>query len=399
VLPSHSYCCKDRSGEHLTTNRFKFAFAVAPFLGFSFAAWASAQSREQSSVSPQVPTLSARSNLVLVPALVKTGAGGEVVFSLTANDFSLTDNGVPQSLRLEPDTDSQPFALAIIVQTGSQGASHLPDYRGLGAVLDAVIGNVPHRVAVIGFDSKPRLERDFTANTDAAAQTIATIHEGDSGAAILDALTFGINLLRKQPPTYRRAVLLCSETVDRSSQTSLEDAVRAVNDTNTSIYSFGFSSTKAALTHEASKLPGAGRYSNEPYAKGGCMGHDSDTDLDARGKRGVQALDCAGDLLPPLRLARMAFLIAKDGLKRNVPESVAQLTGGEYFAFKDAATLRRHLITISNDIPNYYVLSFRPQSPEPGLHALKLSLKNRPKLQLRARKAYWVDADADANNR
>jgi VWFA-related protein len=382
LLPPHSYCCKDESGEHLTTNRFKFVFAVAPFLWFSSAA------------SPQVPTLSVRSNLVLVPALVKTKTGGEVVFSLTANDFILTDNGVPQSLRLEPDTDSQPFALAVIVQTGGQGASHLPDYRGLGAVLDAVIGNVPHRVAVIGFDSKPRLEQDFTSNTDAATQTIATLHQGDPGAATLDALNFGINLLRKQPPAYRRAVLLCSETVDRSSQTSLKDAVRAVNDTNASIYSFGFSSTKAALKHEASKLAGG-----QPYPPGGCMSHDSDADPDAHGKRGVQALDCAGDLLPPLRLARMAFLTAKDGLKRNVPESVAQLTGGEYFAFKDATTLRRHLITISNDVPNYYVLSFRPQSPQPGLHGLELSLKNRPELQLRARKAYWVDADADADDR
>jgi VWFA-related protein len=340
-----------------------------------------------------------RSNLVLVPALVKTKAG-EVVFSLTADDFILTDDGVPQSLRLEPDTDSQPLALAVIVQTGGQGASHLPDYRHLGAVLDAIIGDVPHRVAVIAFASKPRLAQDFTTNTDAAAKMIATLEVGDPGAAILDALNFGIGLLREQPPAYRRAVLLCSETIDSSSQTSLEDAVRAVDDTNTSIYSFAFSSTKTAVKHEASKLPlpGGSPYSDEPYPPGGCMSHDSNADSDAHGKRSIQALDCASDLLPPLRLARMAFLTARNGLKRNVPESVAQLTGGEYFAFKDATTLIRHLITISSDVPNYYVLSFRPQSPRPGLHALELSLKDRPGLQLRARKAYWVDAGAAANN-
>ena len=363
-------------------------------------AGASAQSNEQSSASSQIPAITVRSNLVLVPALVKTKAG-EVVFSLTADDFILTDNGVPQSLRLEPDTDSEPLALAVIVQTGGRGASHLRDYRDLGAVLDAVIGNVPHRVAVVSFDSRPRLEQDFTTNTDAAAKTIATLHEGDPGAAILDALNFGINLLRKQPPAYRRAVLLFSETVDSGSQTSFEDALRAVDDTNTSIYSFGFSSTKAALKHEASKLPGPGGspYSNEPYPPGGCMSRDSDADPDAHGKRGVQVLDCASDLLPPLRLARMAFLTARDGLKRNVPESVAHLTGGEYFAFKDATTLRRHLITISNDVPNYYVLTFRPQSPQPGLHALELRLRDRPGLQLRARNAYWMDAEAAANNK
>jgi hypothetical protein len=95
----------------------------------------------------------------------------------------------------------------------------------------------------------------------------------------------------------------------------------------------------------------------------------------------------------------MAYLAAKAGLERNVPESVAQLTGGEYFAFKDATSLSRHLITISNDEPNYYVLSFHPQSPLPGLHALSLRLKDRPGLQLSARNSYWVDAEAVAKNK
>jgi hypothetical protein len=129
------------------------------------------------------------------------------------------------------------------------------------------------------------------------------------------------------------------------------------------------------------------------------MSREAGADPDAHGKRSVQALDCASDLIPPVRLARMMFLAAKDGIKRNVPESVAQLTGGEYFAFKNAKTLDRHLITISNDVPNYYVLSFRPQSPSPGFHALKLSLKDRPGLELQARNAYWVDSGAAADHK
>jgi VWFA-related protein len=383
------------------SKRFKPALAGALLLGFSCAGTLGPQTGGQSSASSeaqagsQAPPLTVRSNLVLVPVLVKTKAG-ETVFSLTADDFILTDNGVPQSLRLEPDIDSQPLALAVIVETGGQGALHLGDYRDLGAVLGAVIGDVPHRVAVIGFDSKPRQESDFTPDTDAAAKTIATLHEGDAGAAILDALGFGIHLLRTQPPDYRRAVLLFSETIDGRSQTSLEEAIRAVDDTNTAIYSFAFSSTRQAVKHEASKLPG-GAYANEPYPAGGCMSKDPDADPDAHGKRSVQALDCASDLLPPLRLARMAFIAANDGLKRNVPESVAQLTGGEYFAFNDARTLVRHLIAVSNDVPNYYILSFRPKSPDPGLHALELRLKDRPQLKVNSRKAYWVDDAAAAD--
>ncbi len=54
---------------------------------------------------------------------------GEPVLSLTADDFILTDNGVPQLVRLALDTDSQPLALAVVVQTGRQGAIHLSDTK------------------------------------------------------------------------------------------------------------------------------------------------------------------------------------------------------------------------------------------------------------------------------
>ena len=55
--------------------------------------------------------------------------------------------------------------------------------------------------------------------------------------------------------------------------------------------------------------------------------------------------------------------------------------------------LNRDLIQISNDLPNHYVLSFSPQSPDPGFHVLELKLKDRPDLEVRARNAYWIDAD------
>lgn len=385
----------------------KYLFAGVVFLMVTARPSAHAQSQnrspspgstgtQQTNYPPQSENrIRTTSTVVLVPALVKTKSG-DTVFSLTADDFILTDNGVSQTLHLETETDSQPLALVIIVETGGQGTRHLRDYDNLGAELDAVIGDVRHLVAVVSFDSKPRIAQDFTDNTDTAAKAMATLKEGDEGAAILDALNFGIDLLRDVLPRYRRAVLLVTETADRGSEASLDDAVRSVSDTNTAIYSFGFSSTKEAVKHEASKvpLPGGTPYGNESYGAGGCMSLDPGADPDAHGNRRVQALDCASDLLPPLRLARIAFIAAKDGMKRNVPESVAQLTGGEYFAFTNAVTLKRSLLTVSNDVPNYYVLSFRPESPSAGLHTLELTLKDRPELQLRTRNMYWLDAEA-----
>jgi hypothetical protein len=82
--------------------------------------------------------------LVEVPVLVKT-KGGQVVFELTADDFVVTDDGVPQQVRIEEDTDGRPLALAVVVETGGAGRRHLADYAALDAVLDALIGNVEHR--------------------------------------------------------------------------------------------------------------------------------------------------------------------------------------------------------------------------------------------------------------
>jgi VWFA-related protein len=371
--------------------------ATADFAQTAPLAPPAAQSAGAQAPAPQAQTLKVATNFVLVPALVKNKVG-EVVFSLKAEDFVLTDNGVPQELRLEEDTDAQPVAVVLIVQTGGLGADHLEDYRDLSPVLDAVIGGVEHRIAVVSFDSAPALANIFTPNTDQASRMIANLQPGDGGAAILDALKFGIDLLRRQPPEYRRVILLCSETIDSGSKVSLADAIRAVGDTNTAIYSLGFSSTRAAVAHEAAKIPrpGGSPYGDEPYAPGGCMSHDPAADPDAHGNRKVQALDCASDLLPPIRLARMAYLAAKDGMQRNVPESVADLTGGEYFSYKDKNSLTKRLITISNDVPNYYVLSFRPQAPVAGMHALQVTVKGRPDLDVRERKAYWVDGEATA---
>src|ERR1035438_6912647 len=151
----------------------------------------------QQSDSPG-PTLTVRSTVVLVPALVKTKKG-DVVFSLTADDFSLTDNGVAQRLTLDPDTDAEPLALAICVETGGAGRNHLEDYDHLDAILGALIGGVEHRVAVIGFDSAPHFLLPFTPETARASLELSSLKKGDPGAAILDAVAFAVAQLRSQP--------------------------------------------------------------------------------------------------------------------------------------------------------------------------------------------------------
>jgi VWFA-related protein len=332
------------------------------------------------------PTLTVRSSLVSVPLLVKTKRG-EVVFGLAANDFLVSDNGVTQQITLDEDTDSQPLALAIVVETGGAGARHLADYRQLDSILDALIGNVEHRIAIIGFDSVPHLLMPFTPRTSDASQQLASLNAGDQGAAILDGIALAIEQLRSQPTRYRRAILLLSETIDQGSRTTIDEALRLISDTNTAMYSFGFSSTRSAVSHEASKFG-----SNQPGPAHGCFSRDG-ADSEYEGHYSKQLLDCISQLAPPLRLATMTFLTARNALRSKTAESIAELSGGEFFHFHDAKDLKAGLIAVSNDVPNYYVLSFRPTTPTPGLHALRVEARGRPQLVLTSRREYWIDED------
>jgi VWFA-related protein len=395
---------------------------VAPALCLLFLV-SLARAQSPSAPDPQA-TITTNSTLVLVPALVRD-KHGNLVFTLTANDFALTDDGIPQKLTLEPDTGGEPLALVIDIEIGGAGTREYEKFRALAPMIESIVGNVPHKIAVVAFDSQSSLEQDFTSNTDDAAQAILDLEPGctrqnhlddcaaphaehnislgDNGAAILDSIGFSVDLLRKQPRQYRRAILLLSETLDRGSTLKLDDALRAITDTNTAIYSIGFSTGKSEAAHYGHReLPTTPAGPNgswlrlenaHPNPPHGCMGKDPDPDPDATHNKAIQAYDCLTQLAPPLALAKMAAIDATDSLRRNIPETVARLTGGEYFKLTDEKSLERSLETISNHMPNRYVLSFQPQSPHPGFHTLSLKALDYSGFEITARNSYWATPD------
>lgn len=392
--------------------------------GILCAATASAQTPN---TAEQSPFLRSQTNVVLVPALVRTKTGA-LVYTLKADDFVLTDDGVPQKLTLDSDTGNEPLSLVVVIETGGAGTRQFQNYERfvppLAPMLPSIIGNVYHRVAIVKFDSRPNLIQNFTGDLDEAETTLRAIstgcsrHDqydtcsereaphnkptGDNGAAILDSLEFAVNLLRTEPPNYRRAILLVSETADRGSKTNLDEAVRAITETNTTIYAIGFSTAKSEASHYAyrqlpiSKHPPRGNEQREwentnPNPPHGCMGKDPDPDPDAPASRWSQFYDCLAQWVPPLTFAKIATIATAHSLQRNVPATVTRLTGGEYFKLGNERRLERDLTAIGNHLPNRYMLSFQPQIPHPGLHRLELKLPGYEALNLTARTSYWAD--------
>jgi VWFA-related protein len=355
--------------------------------------WLPAPARTQTPA--QGPAVRTQANVVLVPALVRDSAG-EPVFTLTASDFRLTDDGVEQPLALDENAGGEPLALVIAVETGGAGGRKLDAYRDLGGVLTALVGGAPLEIAVVGFDSSPSLLLPFTSSVDAAAQALRDLEPGDHQAAILDALSFSVDRLRSAPPGYRRAILLLSETVDHGSKTRLADVLRSVSDTNTAIYAAAFSSVKSYSQYQTGEI----MYDGHPGPAHGCFAKDPSAEADeVSTNRWMQAFDCLGVLAPPLRAAKIAVLSTAYGMERKTAETGAELTGGEYFRFNDARSLERDLMTLTNHLPNRYALSFRPQSLRPGFHSIELWLKDYPSLHVSARRGYWVDEETSARGK
>jgi VWFA-related protein len=359
--------------------------AILAALALAAASRALAQTQQ-----PTPPTFTTGTTLVVVPTLVTTKAG-EPVFTLTAKDFTVTDDGVPQKITVD-DSGGQPLALVVVIETGGAGARQLELERPLHSMLDEVVGGVDHQIAVVAFDSTPHLVLNFTPEIDQADGAIVGLQPGDDGAATLDALSFAVRLLEREPPEYRRAILLVSETLDRGSYTNLEDALRAISDTNTAIYALTFSSTRSAEKNESRKF----NQSNTPGPAHGCMAKDPANPERTPGQTWSQLYECLSLLAPPLRAIKMATIAGMNSLQRDVPQSVAHITGGEFYRFHDPKTMERDLVALGSHVPNRYLISFHPQSPHPGLHTLAVRLPQYSNLQVRARADYWIDEPTSA---
>src|ERR1700748_49585 len=187
-------------------------------------------------------TLHTTTTLVVVPTLVQT-TGKEPVFSLTAEDFVLTDNGIAQKVTLEEET-KRPLSLVVLMQTGGIARGEFASYVNLEAMLASLLGGATNKVSIVNFDSGLEGASPFTSDVAQWKDAINHPDQGDSGAAIFDGISFALNLLKKEPVSNRRAILLISQEHDNGSKTRMKDIVRDLGETNTAIYSVTFSAEK-----------------------------------------------------------------------------------------------------------------------------------------------------------
>ncbi len=192
----------------------------------------------------QEATFHSQSNVVVIPALVKS-AKGDAVYGLRAKDFVVEDDGVEQAVRLDEAAEGSAISVVVAIQRGRRASYEFPRIRGLSAMLNPIIESGRGRVAIVEFDSEVQLVQDFSSNSERIAQNLKGLQAGDGGAAILDAVDYSVKLLEKAPKERPRVLLLISETRDHGSQAKVEDVVAAIGQSNTAVYALAFSPSRS----------------------------------------------------------------------------------------------------------------------------------------------------------
>jgi VWFA-related protein len=233
-------------------------------------------------------------------------------------------------------------------------------------MIDDIVGAAPHTVAVVSFGNDPSLLQDFTSDpaliSDAFSQ-IQPCHEQNNNVT-LDAVKYASQLLSDETSTNsRRVILLVSETRDHGSQTSSSEVIEQLGKSNTLVESVSYGPAKSQLVYELT---------------------DPSRNVIMHGQM---------NLMPLLAMSREA-------LKQNVPQTLAELSGGQYVNFTTAKGFDKGLHDLTNQLHNEYRLSFQPMSPfTPGIHRLSVSVPSMPDAVVRARLAYFSDAVPEVKGR
>ena len=300
-------------------------------------------------------SFSTQTNLVIVPTQV-TNPQGDFLYGLEASQFVVTDNAIPQRVRLEEAPEQTGLSLVVVVQCSGASAMEADKHTGLSTMIDDITGAAPHEVAVLTYGSKYSLLTDFTSDPAKLTASLAAIKPCAGGVATFDAVEHASNLLEWRENHYRRAILLISETRDHGSHATAQEVIEELGRTNTVVNSVAYSPARDQFLSQLKSDAGGG----------------------STGKM---------DLLPLL-------FMAINAMRDNASSELANLSGGEYINFTTQKGFDNGLHQLSNHIHNYYLLSFQPHaeangSPTPGMHSLRVKIPDYPDANIRFRESYF----------
>ena len=370
------------------------AIAVLAFGAASVpsAGQAQANNRPVAASPPDEPvtTMSVQVKVVNVLATVRD-KHGKIANGLTKDDFSLTEDGRPQTLKYFARDTDLPLTLGLLVDTSMSQRRVLNEERDASeSFLAQVLREDKDKAFVIHFDREVELSQDLTSSHEQLRTALESLqtpqftrtsgggggsndpgsgrgrgsgrHGG--GTLLYDGVFLASDELMKKQPG-RKAVIVLSDGVDMGSRESLEAAIESAQRANTIVYSILFKD-------------------DEAYGNGGGFGR---TGISIPGM-GVPGMGRGGMGGPGGRGGRRYPEEHADGKK--ILERISRETGGRMFEVSKKEPVNQIYSQIQEELRNQYSLGYTPNPAEPGYHKIQVTA-SRKDLIVQARDGYYGD--------
>jgi VWFA-related protein len=348
-----------------------------------------------SAANQAAANLTIQAREVVLPVTVRDKHGA-LVASLKIGDFSLTEDGHPETIKSFTRESNLPFRLGLLVDTSRSVSGALDNERKAAEkFVDQMLPADPNSATqkdegfLIHFDKEVELLEDFTnsreklhhelddmgptrasGSSSQGPETTDSPNSGQSrsrgGTQLYDAIYLACHELMESKDG-RKALVVFSDGADRGSKETLNDAVDAADHANVAVYTIYFKGEQEN-SGLGNGFPGGRRGGigggGYPGGGGGYPG--------GGGRRG-------GD----------TSANGQDGKK--IMEKIAVRTGARYFEAKKKDNLDEIYGQIAEELRGQYLLTYTPDivDKEGGFH--KIALKaNKDDLLVVTREGYFA---------
>ncbi len=335
---------------------------------------------------------------------------GNLVTNLTADDFTLTLDGKSIPIKSLAVQNQPPFQLGLLVDTSQSVEPGMTAERAAAEKFVAQMlpadpgGQEGNQAFLIHFDNEVELLRDFTSSREKLDSELENLgptsghnspqgpETNDSGGRggerashggtqVYDAIFLACDDLMK-PKTGRKALIVFSDGVDRSSKETQSDAIDAAEHAGTVIYTIYF---RGGQERESS-FPGMGRhggmggggypgggYPGGGYPGGGYPGGGYPGGGGGQGRTQQATID-----------------------GKKVMQDIATRTGGQFYEAKKTANFEEIYNQIAKTLQGQYVLTFVPDAADAndgGYHKIVLKPK-KDDVTVVTREGYYAPGSA-----
>jgi VWFA-related protein len=326
----------------------------------------------------QGSTLSIDVKVVNVLATVRNKQG-QIISDLNKDDFTLEEDGRPQTIRYFARESDLSLILGLLVDTSLSQRRLLGQERSASyRFLDQLLREDKDRAFLIHFDREVELLQDLTRSRKQLESALGSLEtpqppqrggrnspgpwpgprQRGGGTLLYDAVFLASDeVLKKQDG--RKAVIILSDGVDTGSQLTLAKAIESAQRTNTLVYSILFADPQAYGARGGFGGPGMG-------GPGGMGRHGGGS-------------------------SRFPQQVHPDGKK--VLERLSKETGGAFFEVSRKQSIEQVYERIQEELRNQYSLGYTPDGADvrAGYHKIRLVVARQKGLIVQARDGYYTD--------